>query len=119
MSVPKSHLPGVLHFAPCKGEESYGLLPLDSGEAGSFSLLKLGAVGFRTQGPLSTTPRGGKGSREHLASSRSLASEPWPCGLQATWAMLAEGCAHCPSSHFSFPEGGAWYVSPSLPQRAA
>lgn len=51
---PKGHLPRVLHFAPDEGEESYGLLPLDRGQAGSFSLLKLGAVGFRT-----ATPRGG------------------------------------------------------------
>lgn len=73
MSVPKSHLPGVLHFAPGEGEGSYGLLPLDNGQAGSFSLLKLGAVGVRTQGPLSTTPRG-----ERAPGNIWPHPDPWP-----------------------------------------
>lgn len=73
MSVPKSHLPRVLHFAPDEGEESYDLLPLDNDQAGRFSLLKLGAVGFRTQGPLSTTPRG-----ERAPGNIWPHPDPWP-----------------------------------------
>lgn len=73
MSVPRRHSPGALHFRTREGERSYGPLSAGSGQAGSFSWLKVGLLGSELRGFSPPLPR----SRE-LQGASGLAQSPGP-----------------------------------------
>lgn len=97
----------------------HGLLPLDSGQAGCFGLLRLGLLSSELGTSLHHSPRG-KGCKEHLASPSPLALHSWRCRLPAAWANAWERAVLTSSVlQVSFPKGGARQVSPALLRKAA
>lgn len=96
------HLPPRPTTIRCCG--GHGLLPLNSGQAGRFGLLRLGLLGSELGASLYHSPRG-KGCKEHLASPSPLALHPWPCRLPAAWESPGGGlCSLAQFSTSLFPK---------------